>query len=361
MTKELLVLDRPFTLTTTSTAIPTGEPAVVSGADSFSKLPTEIISNIFSYLSYNDLSSCLSICREWYFIGNDPLLWNELDLSNLRNTSLPHFLVPRTLHRHLTTCRSLTIDAPISLGVHHILTLLKCASQSPNLCSLTLTSIPNIRSQTKALERFFLSVNSRNLQHVDLSKTSISTSVIQALLQTSRKTLKSLDLEFSNIEDPALRAIAQFEVLEHLSLLDCFSLSKPGLRSFLSKRLPASVRALKICWLPDVRIGWLYELLMKPGNRVEKIDVRGCDRLTLGDLRCLQKIKPELEMVHTALLEEESVWGYRKYIEYLGNSAPPPPPVGVAMQEPNRELSSSAIPTEQGPTLVGTILECRAP
>ncbi|CUS08424.1 unnamed protein product [Tuber aestivum] len=360
MAKEFLVLGRPLTSTTTPPTMPAGEPAIVSGADSFSKLPTEIISNIFSYLSYNDLSSCLSICREWYYIGNDPLLWNELDLSNLRNTSLPHFLVPRTLHRRLTTCRSLTIDAPISIGVHHILTLLKCASQSPNLCSLTLTSIPNIRSQTKALEQFFLSVKSRNLQHVDLSKISISTSVIQALLQTSRKTLKSLDLEFSNVEDPVLRAIAQFEALEHLSLLDCFSLSKPGLRSFLSKRLPASVRVLKICWLPDVRIGWLYELLTKPGNRIEKIDVRGCDRLTLGDLRCLQKIKPELEMVHTALLEEESVWGYRKYLEYMGSLAPPPPLVGAAAQGPKRE-PFPAISTKQSSILASTVPEYGVP
>ncbi|RPB03636.1 hypothetical protein L873DRAFT_1786656 [Choiromyces venosus 120613-1] len=351
MTKELWVLERPFTSATTPTTISTRKPMIVPGVDSFSKLPTEIISNIFSYLSYNDLSSCLSICREWYYIGNDPLLWHDLDLSNLRSTSLPHFLVPRTLHKHLTTCRSLTIDAPISIGVQHILILLKCASQSPNLRSLSLTSIPNIRSQTKTLEQFFLSTKSQNLQHVDLSKTSISTSVIQALLQTSRKTLKSLNLEFSNIEDPALRAIAQFEVLEHLSLLDCFSLSKPGLRSFLSKRFPASVRVLKICWLPDVRIGWLYELLMKPGNRVEKIDVRGCERLTLGDLRCLQKIKPGLEIVHTALLEEESIWGYRKYIEYLGSLAPPPPLVGVAVQEFKKDSSSS---TEQSSMLAST-------
>lgn len=169
--------------------------------------------------------------------------------------------------------------------------------------------------------------------------------------------MKSLNLEFSNIEDPALRATAQFEVLEHLSLLDCFSLSKPGLRSFLSKRLPVTVRVLKICWLPDVRIGWLYELLMKPGNRVEKIDVRGCDRLTLGDLRCLQKIKPDLEMVHTALLEEESVWGYRKYIEHLGSLAPPPP-VGVGVQESKKERLSAA-PTEQGSMLAGAVPECR--
>ena len=95
---------------------------------------------------------------------------------------------------------------------------------------------------------------------------------------------------------------------------------------------------------------------MKPGNRVEKIDVRGCDRLTLGDLRCLQKIKPDLEMVHTALLEEESVWGYRKYIEHLGSLAPPPP-VGVAVQESKKEhLSASS--TEQGSMLAGAVLEC---
>lgn len=97
---------------------------------------------------------------------------------------------------------------------------------------------------------------------------------------------------------------------------------------------------------------------MKPGNRIEKIDVRGCDRLTLGDLRCLQKIKPDLEMVHTALLEEESVWGYRKYIEYMGSLALPPPPVGVAVQEPKKERSSLAISTEQSSIFASAVSEC---
>jgi len=95
---------------------------------------------------------------------------------------------------------------------------------------------------------------------------------------------------------------------------------------------------------------------MKPGNRVEKIDVRGCDRLTLGDLRCLQKIKPGLEMVHTALLEEESIWGYRKYIEYLGSLAPPPP-MGVVVQESKKERLS-AISTEQSSMPAGAVPEC---
>jgi len=96
---------------------------------------------------------------------------------------------------------------------------------------------------------------------------------------------------------------------------------------------------------------------MKPGNRIEKIDVRGCDRLTLGDLRCLQKIKPDLEIVHTALLEEESVWGYRKYIEYMGSLALPPP-VGVAVQDPRKECSSLAISTEQSSMLASAVPEC---
>lgn len=175
---------------------------------------------------------------------------------------------------------------------------------------------------------------------VDLSRTYISTSAIQALIQTNRSSLRSLRLEFSNAEDPALRVIAQAENLEYLSLLGCLSFSKCGLRLFLSKRLPTMLKTLNIRLLSDVRIGWLYKLLLKPNNIIETIDVSGCERLTLGDLRSLQKLKPSLKILHTARLEEENIWGYRKYIEYL-SSLPP-----VLSQAPKQHLHCSGKASE---------------
>lgn len=41
-------------------------------------LPREIALQIFDYLSIQDLCSCLQVCRSWYSLSNDDLLWYNL-------------------------------------------------------------------------------------------------------------------------------------------------------------------------------------------------------------------------------------------------------------------------------------------
>lgn len=72
---------------------------------------------------------------------------------------------------------------------------------------------------------------------------------------------------------------------------------------------------LGLRWLLDVRVTWLFELLSR--NCVEEVDVSGCERLTLAEVRGVEKRWGCVKVVHTAVLVEDSIWGYRKYVEYL--------------------------------------------
>jgi len=47
------------------------------------------------------------------------------------------------------------------------------------------------------------------------------------------------------------------------------------------------------------------------------LDVEGCERLTLGDLKGLASAYPRVEVRHDAREVADSVWGYRRYIEFL--------------------------------------------
>ena len=46
--------------------------------DVFSKLPDELILNIFGYLEQSELRHCLCVCRVWYRLGRDDSLWQEI-------------------------------------------------------------------------------------------------------------------------------------------------------------------------------------------------------------------------------------------------------------------------------------------
>ncbi|KAL0638433.1 hypothetical protein Q9L58_002577 [Maublancomyces gigas] len=284
----------------------------------FANLPVEITLNIFSCLAQSDLARCAAVSREWYIISSDPTLWHHLELSNLRHTSLPSHALPPSLARRLGVCRSLTLDSTTHINPTDILRLLYHASYSPNLHSLTLTSLTNFRSVSSHLGHFFLTTKSRCLTHVDLSGTAIDTPVVQALMKTHRSTLLVLKLAFTEIGDGALRAVAAGERLRSISLAGCFGLSRGALRAWMGRRVPWSVRRVDLRWLVDVRVGWVADLLARNARQgggkgsLETVDVSGCERLTLKEVQSLEERWRGVEVTNSAvLLVEGGIWGYR--------------------------------------------------
>ncbi|KAH8146600.1 uncharacterized protein LAJ45_09283 [Morchella importuna] len=311
-------------MSNTTTAAKQAELAL-PGTNNFAKLPTEITLNIFSYLSHSELFNSALVCREWYFISTAPTLHYALDLTTLRQSSLNNYVPPATLSRHLCTARHLTFNSPPHISTNSILYLLTHVSASTNLRTLTLSSMSNARSASPALAHFFAAAQSTQLTHVDLSNTSVTTPVISALLQSHRGTLRSLILDFTEIGDGALKAIATGTALERVSIAGCFGLSKGALKRFLVRRIPGRVKAVGLRWLLDVRVAWVWEMLARAGVQegsggvLAEVDVGGCERLTLADIERVEEKWPGVKVRHTAVNAKDAVWGYRKYVAFLAS------------------------------------------
>jgi hypothetical protein len=154
--------------------------------------------------------------------------------------------------------------------------------------------------------------------HVDLSHSPVTTAAVVALMQKHHSTLRTLDLSHTSIGDGTLRAVSTAKVLHTLDISSCTSISRTSIRNFLTKRCPACLTTLSLRGLGEVKITWLHDLLRLPAaTNLRMLDVEGCERLTLGDLKGLASAYPRVEVRHDAREVADTVWGYRRYIEFL--------------------------------------------
>jgi len=69
-------------------------------------------------------------------------------------------------------------------------------------------------------------------------------------------------------------------------------------------------------------------------SNLKVLNVEGCERLTLGDLRELQEaFSGRVEIRHDARAKDDSVWGYRRYIEFLGTDPSLPERLGEGVEK----------------------------
>jgi hypothetical protein len=76
-----------------------------SAVDLFSKLPDELVLNIFGYLTHSELISCLRVCQKWHRLANDESLWYEVEISSCRLGS-----VLSTLAQQHPSVHTLVVD-----------------------------------------------------------------------------------------------------------------------------------------------------------------------------------------------------------------------------------------------------------
>lgn len=312
----------------------------------FRNLPTEIFLRILSHLTPHELVQSASCSREWYYIASDPLLWRILDLSAL-DSKLFNPKTATTLTQRLRSCRSFTLCKPQNLTQDHVTALLHFLSASPVLEQLHLQSLGSLLN-SHSLEHHFRMSQSRCLMHVDLSHSPVTTPAVVALMDRHRGTLRSLDLSHTAIGDGTLRAVSQAKALHTLEISFCTSVSRTSIRNFLCKRFPGCIVTLSLRGLRDVKITWLYDLMKLPtSGNLKVLNVEGCERLTLGDLRELQEaFQGRIEIRHDAHARpgDDSVWGYRRYIEFLSTDPSLPERLGEEKLKAMESSSSSSCP-----------------
>ena len=196
--------------------------------------------------------------------------------------------------------------------------LLHYLAASPLLERLYLQSMGTLLN-SHSLEHHFRVSQSRCLMHVDLSHSHVTTPAVVTLMDRHRGTLRTLDLSHTAIGDGTLRAVSTAKVLHTLDISSCTSVSRTSIRNFLCKRFPGCLVTLSLRGLREVKITWLYDLMKLPtSSNLRILNVEGCERLSLGDLTELQEaFSGRVEIRHDARAEDDSVWGYRKYIEFL--------------------------------------------
>jgi hypothetical protein len=213
------------------------------------------------------------------------------------------------------------------LTTEHITALLHFLAASPRLESLCLRSIAALNPHS--LEHHFRVSQSTSLMHIDLSHTPVTTPAVVAMMNKHKDTLQTLDLSYTAIGDGTLRSVSQAKSLHTLDISSCTSISRTSIRNFLCKRFPACLVELSLRGLKEVKITWLHDLLKLPSSaNLKVLNVEGCERLTLGDLKDLQSVCERVEIRHNAREENDSVWGYRRYIEFLGTDPSLPERLG---------------------------------
>ena len=256
---------------------------------------------------------------QWYYVALDPLLWRTLDFSHLR------VLTPATapvLRARLAACSSFTLQSPRHLTAEATTAVLHFLAASPHLHTLTLARL-GAALHSPALESHFRFSRARALARVDLSHSRVTTPAVVALLERHAGTLRALDLSHTRIGDGTLRAVSAARALRSLDISACAAISRTSIRNFLARRFPARLEALALRGLRDVKITWLYDLMKASaaaGGALRALDVHGCERLSLGDLRALQAAWAGVVLGHDARDAADSVWGYRRYIEFLAGA-----------------------------------------
>lgn len=234
---------------------------------------------------------------KWYYYATNPLLWRDLNLTSLRSAVFFE-RAPSGLASRALLCRSLSINDPAELCTSHLCAVLQYLSRSPLLETLNIISVNYMRSYSTELAQIFAESVTKRLTAVNLSCTAVDSGPIVALMRRHGSSLRSLNLQLTCVGDGALRAITPGTPLRSLSIAGCYSISKAAIRAFLARRVPATLVELDLRWLHCVRAAWLRELYVAQGGdgALRRLDVRGCERLTVGDVASLRRARSVVDV-----------------------------------------------------------------
>lgn len=119
--------------------------------------------------------------------------------------------------------------------------------------------------------------------------------------------------------DEAAAVFTPWSKLRRLDVSACGALTGESLAVFLVDHLPPMLSHLNLSCLGaySLDIVALHRLHLAPGQQL-KLDLRRCDGVTLEDVGVLRRYG--IEVVHTALLENDTPAGYRRFLELVTQS-----------------------------------------
>jgi len=239
---------------------------------STSKLPNELLTIIFRFLSFADLKNALLVCKRWREVAEHPAFWNKLKLVHRVGKSLDCGLVEVLTMARLQSLQDLTLnfhymDQILWEDCVHFLQVV--AGLCPSVKRLSwenggkIAMTPNpITVDKRAQDLVAQLVNfeevhifSRSKQHQAIN--GINEAILRAASDVEESKLKVLTLVGDESIDPAVLAVAQEKLTIKIynSALWTLGLTEEGLRLISTKKLNilASKKGLKRELLREVK------------------------------------------------------------------------------------------------------------
>ncbi|KAK7208456.1 hypothetical protein BZA70DRAFT_273773 [Myxozyma melibiosi] len=281
-------------------------------------LPYELILSVFQHLDPDALVASSCVCRAWRSVAADDRLWKFIDISRLRPSTV--LSSDPLVHALANTARAIDIKNPPYFSSADLPALFKLIKPNSRLREFSFENCAALDADAEASISEFVG-SARELQSLSLSGTLIRPTTDMFSKQLS-DTVTSLDLSRTGMSKYALGELSTaFPALEKLSLSCCYYLSSTRIRRLLND-LP-ELTDLDLSSIPVVGPRTVKAWLSRD-DRPKRLDVRNCDCFTVHDIEQLRLCAPAgTEIVHSALLLEESEAGYRAYIDLIAGISNP--------------------------------------
>lgn len=250
--------------------------------------------------------------------------------------------VPWTMRHRLLKVQSLSISCPTNLGYQDLELIRRLLVDNNSLKRLHLEKLYLGSPEAQKVMLQLIEVLPDTLEEVSFRQTLIGPVIIRKLLQKHGLHLRRLDLSYTNMTDETLEDIGIYccDALGNLEtlLMDCaFCLSQDAIQKFFVIQCPMTLRNLSFTFAYNLEPCWLVSFITRQQyyNKLETvtsqtaslltsclqfINIQGSDLFTITDIsKILNLIQGKCNILHTAILEDETIEGYKKLLDKLCN------------------------------------------
>ncbi|KAK9431176.1 hypothetical protein V1505DRAFT_420906 [Lipomyces doorenjongii] len=320
------------------------------------RLPYECLLQIFTYLELEYLGICAQVCRSWNLAASDYHLWQNLDLSGVLPRHLGGSAQTSFCHSQMQKhSKKVVVQNPYYLAESDITSLLLTlgqvsvrgeqftsdndTSQKSPLEVLKIENYPKLNCSALSMSLSNDALLTYNIRTLSFHGTHISPSAIGAICSSPslRAKLKDLDLAFSSLKSDAVYMIADnLENLDRLSLSGNLAVCGDAVE-YLLMRLGHTITNLDLRFIWGLEASWFIDYFRTSRHGVKLLDIRGCEHFSKRNIRDMLAVSPGTNVLNSVVLEDDSVEGYRQFVQLLASAstvddavdAPPSAPVNI--------------------------------